>query len=148
MAPTAQPQCGGGPVVEEVEDKPQEQERKEHCWTCTDEFHCRGEVERSREKFDWKVVEPYDGMVENKLTALNAIKKRGSKFGTFSSLLGNFGFLIRTWNANLKIFPSEQIRKNSIPNRGSPASLFSPDRQLQGLLYYQERTGSPGRRWV
>ena len=43
------------------EDKPQEQEVKEHCWTCTDEFHCRGEVDRSREKFDWKVVEPYDG---------------------------------------------------------------------------------------
>ena len=69
MAPTEPgvivPQCGGGPVVEQVkekeEEKPQEQERKEHCWTCTDEFHCRGEVDRSRETFDWKVVEPYDG---------------------------------------------------------------------------------------
>ena len=70
MAPTtpespAVPQCGGGPVVaqkeEEEEDAPQEQEKKEHCWTCTDEFHCRGEVERSRDKFDWKVVEPFDG---------------------------------------------------------------------------------------
>ena len=61
MAPTA-PQCGGGPVVDEKEeDKPQEQEKKEHCWTCSDEFHCRGEVDRSRDKFDWKVVEPYDG---------------------------------------------------------------------------------------
>ena len=63
-------QCGGGPVVENKdkdketdvgEDKPKEQEKKEHCWTCTDEFHCRGEVERSMENFDWKVVEPYDG---------------------------------------------------------------------------------------
>ena len=69
MAPTAQeaaqvPQCGGGPrqtEEKEEEDKPQEQEVKEHCWTCTDEFHCRGEVDRSREKFDWKVVEPFDG---------------------------------------------------------------------------------------
>ena len=43
------------------EDKPQEQEKKEHCWTCTDEFHSRGEVERSRGNFDWKVVEPFDG---------------------------------------------------------------------------------------
>ena len=48
-------------VDEKEEDQPQEQEKKEHCWTCTDEFHCRGEVERSRETFDWKVVEPYDG---------------------------------------------------------------------------------------
>ena len=47
--------------TENGEEKPQEQEKKEHCWTCTDEFHCRGEVERSRETFDWKVVEPYDG---------------------------------------------------------------------------------------
>ena len=66
MAPTAQnapqtPQCGGGPPAEKKEDKPQEQEVKEHCWTCSDEFHCRGEVDRSRDKFDWKVVEPYDG---------------------------------------------------------------------------------------
>ena len=68
MAPTAPeaaqvPQCGGGPrhTEEKEEDKPQEQEVKEHCWTCTDEFHCRGEVDMSREKFDWKVVEPYDG---------------------------------------------------------------------------------------
>ena len=66
MAPTAPEappvvQCGGGPPPQEDEDKPQEQEVKEHCWTCTDEFHCRGEVDRSREKFDWKVVEPYDG---------------------------------------------------------------------------------------
>ena len=73
MAPTAQeapqlPQCGGGPPPEAKEDKeeqePQEQEKKEHCWTCTDEFHCRGEVERSRENFDWEVVEPYDGKTD------------------------------------------------------------------------------------
>ena len=73
MAPTAPevspqiPQCGGGPPPppgekeEQKDDAPQEQEKKEHCWTCTEEFHCRGEVERSRKKFDWKVVEPYDG---------------------------------------------------------------------------------------
>ena len=66
MAPTPKeapqvPQCGGGPPAKKKEDKPQEQEKKEHCWTCSDEFHCRGEVDRSRDKFDWKVVEPYDG---------------------------------------------------------------------------------------
>ena len=72
MAPTEKsevlvPQCGGGPEMKakEEEDKPKEQEKKEHCWTCTDEFHCRGEVERSRENFDWKVVEPYDGRTDN-----------------------------------------------------------------------------------
>ena len=78
MAPTAteapqMPQCGGGPPTEEKEAQaPQEQEKKEHCWTCTDEFHCRGEVERSRENFDWKVVEPYDGKTDfTKLVVLS-----------------------------------------------------------------------------
>ena len=75
MAPTESgviiSQCGGGSMVDqpkkekEEEDKPQEQEKKEHCWTCTDEFHSRGEVDRSRESFDWKVVEPFDGKLRN-----------------------------------------------------------------------------------
>ena len=51
-------QCGGIPVV----DTPsKEEETKEHHWPCSDEFHSQGEVERSRQMFDWKVVEPFDG---------------------------------------------------------------------------------------
>ena len=67
MAPketeTVLPQCGGGQVVDMLskEEERLEEEKEEHYWPCSDEFHSRGEVERSREKFDWKVVEPYDG---------------------------------------------------------------------------------------
>ena len=71
MAPTLTeliiPQCGRGQfegqarkVEDKVEDKV-EQEEKDHCWSCSDEFHSRGQVASSRESFDWKVVEPYDG---------------------------------------------------------------------------------------
>ena len=65
------PQCGRGQfegqarkVEDKVEDKVKdkvEQEEKDHCWSCSDEFHSRGQVASSRESFDWKVVEPYDG---------------------------------------------------------------------------------------
>ena len=68
MAPketeTVLPQCGGGQVVDmpsKEEEKEEKEGKEEHYWPCSDEFHSRGEVERSREKFDWKVVEPYDG---------------------------------------------------------------------------------------
>ena len=83
MAPTLTeliiPQCGRGQlegqarkVEDKVEDKEEdkeenkvkdkvEQEEKDHCWSCSDEFHSRGQVASSRESFDWKVVEPYDG---------------------------------------------------------------------------------------
>ena len=68
MAPketeTVLPQCGGGPVLDmpsKEEERLEKEEGEEHYWPCSDEFHSRGEVERSREKFDWKVVEPYDG---------------------------------------------------------------------------------------
>ena len=61
------PQCGGGQfegqarkVEDKVEDKV-EQEEKDHCWSSSDVFHSRGQVANSRESFDWKVVEPYDG---------------------------------------------------------------------------------------
>ena len=37
------------------------QEVTVHDWGCNKEFHSRGEVEKSQKKFDWKVVEPYDG---------------------------------------------------------------------------------------
>ena len=68
MAPketeTVVPQCGVLPVVDTLrkeEERPKEQEKKEHHWPCSDEFHSRVEVERSRQMFDWKVVEPFDG---------------------------------------------------------------------------------------
>ena len=57
-------QCGGIPVVDtpsKEEERSKEEETKEHHWPCSDEFHSRKEVERSREMFDWMVVEPFDG---------------------------------------------------------------------------------------
>jgi len=36
------------------------QEETVHNWNCNQEFHSKGEVEKSRKEFGWKVVEPYD----------------------------------------------------------------------------------------
>ena len=47
------------PPKEEEDDLPQEVTK--HNVACNDEFHSRMEVLKSQEKFDWKVVEPYDG---------------------------------------------------------------------------------------
>ena len=41
--------------------EPEEQERRSHSWRCSEEFHCRSQVEKSQQMFDWKVVEPFDG---------------------------------------------------------------------------------------
>ena len=46
-------------VEEKKEDLPQEVTL--HNVDCNKEFHTRGEVKQSQAKFDWKVVEPYDG---------------------------------------------------------------------------------------
>eukprot|EP00091_Calanus_sinicus_P001838 TRINITY_DN11865_c0_g1_i1.p1 TRINITY_DN11865_c0_g1~~TRINITY_DN11865_c0_g1_i1.p1 ORF type:complete len:196 (-),score=67.51 TRINITY_DN11865_c0_g1_i1:190-753(-) len=46
-------------VEEKKEDLPQEV--TVHNVDCNKEFHTRGEVTQSQAKFDWKVVEPYDG---------------------------------------------------------------------------------------
>merc|ERR1711963_147301 len=54
MAPNSQ--CG---VEKKKEELPQEVTN--HNWECNQEFHSRGEVEKSQTQFPWKVVEPYDG---------------------------------------------------------------------------------------
>merc|ERR1711963_1375809 len=54
IAPNSQ--CG---VEKKKEELPQEVTN--HNWECNQEFHSRGEVEKSQTQFPWKVVEPYDG---------------------------------------------------------------------------------------
>ena len=35
-----------------------------HDYRCNNGLHTIGEIERSREEFNWKVVEPYDGKLK------------------------------------------------------------------------------------
>ena len=35
-----------------------------HDYRCNKEFHSRQEIDISREEFNWKVVEPYDGTLQ------------------------------------------------------------------------------------
>ena len=61
------PQCGA-PPPEVVNDKKDGSERNDpelpHDYRCNQEFHNRAEIDKSRREFNWKVVEPYDGMLQ------------------------------------------------------------------------------------